>query len=390
MTERLYYTDPYLRRFEAQVVGSEGNRVYLDRTAFYPTSGGQPHDLGVLGSVAVEEIIDEDDRIAHVLAGPAPSGTVQCEIDWARRFEHMQQHSGQHLLSAVLVELCDIHTLSFHLGSDTSTIDIDAPVLDPDRLHRVEERANEIVFENRPVTITFASSSSDLGLRKPSERQGELRIVSIDRLDRSACGGTHVRSTAEIGPIMIRKLDKIRGNARIEFLCGMRAIRRARADYEALSQVARLYSAALDDTPDVAGAQQQRLLDLEKAYKKLSTEAAVREGKDLYASTQPGPDGIRRAIREGRIDDELRAIAQAFTAAEKAVFVAISNDPPSVLVAASRDAGIHAGNLVKSAVSANGGRGGGSPLLGQGSVPSLEALNGVRQAFTAPLQPARS
>jgi alanyl-tRNA synthetase len=337
VTERLYYTDPYLRRFEAQVVGAEGNKIYLDRTAFYPASGGQPHDLGLLGGVAVAEVVDEDDRIAHILAGPASEGAVQCEIDWGRRFDHMQQHSGQHLLSAVLVELFGIRTLSFHLGSDSSTIDVDAVTLDADRLSRIEERANEIVFENRPVTIAFASSSADLQLRKPSERDGELRIVSIDGLDRSACGGTHVRSTAEIGPIVIRKLDKIRGNVRIEFLCGGRAVRRARADFQALLKVARLFSAALDDTPDVVSAQQQRLFEVEKAYKKLSTEAAEREGRDLYAATGAGMDGIRRVIRDGAIDDRVRIMAQVFTAAERAVFIAFSDDPPAVLMAASKE-----------------------------------------------------
>lgn len=378
MTERLYYTDPYLRRFEAQVVDSEGNRIYLDRTAFYPASGGQPYDLGLLGGVAVAGIVDEGARIAHILTGPVSENAVLGEIDWTRRFDHMQQHSGQHLLSAVLVELYGIQTLSFHLGSESSTIDVETSALDADRRNAIDDRANEIVFENRPVTIAFASGSGDLGLRKPSEREGELRIVSIDGLDRSACGGTHVRSTSEIGPIQIRKLDKIRGSVRIEFLCGVRAIRRARADYQALLKVAQLFSAALDETPDVVARQQQRLVDLEKSYKKLSTEAAEREGHDLYASTEAGVDGLRKAIRNGRIDDEMRVAAQAFTTGKRAVFLVFSNDPPSVLMAASKDAGIHAGSLVNAAVTANGGRGGGSPTLGQGSVPSPEALDRIR------------
>lgn len=378
MTERLYYTDPYLRRFEAQVVGSDGARIYLDRTAFYPAAGGQPHDLGRIGGADVQEVIDEDHRIAHVLAGPVRGTSVQCEIDWTRRFDHMQQHSGQHLLSAVLVELYGIQTVSFHLGAETSTIDVDAPSIDAGRLARAEDRANEIVFENRRVDITFATGSADLGLRKASGREGELRIVSIDRLDRSACGGTHVRSTAEIGPVAIRKLDKIRGNLRIEFICGMRAVRRARADYQALSKAARVYSSALDETPDVVAAQNRNLLDLEKAYRKLSADAAAREGRELYAATAAGADGTRRVVRDGPIDDDLRTAAQAFVTGEKAVFIAISSDPPSVLVAASKDSGVHAGNVVKAAVTANGGRGGGSPTLGQGSVPSAEALANVR------------
>ncbi len=383
-TDRLYYRDPYLRRFTAQVTGSDGNRVYLDRSAFYPTSGGQPFDVGAIGGTPVVDVIDEEARIAHVLSGPIPSGTVEAEIDWTRRFDHMQQHTGQHLLSAVLVELFGVQTVSFHLGTDSSTIDVDAPSLDTAKLDRAAERANEIVFENRPVSISFASSGDDLGLRKASDREGELRIISIDGLDRSACGGTHVLSTAEIGPVAIRKLDKIRGNVRIEFLCGQRAIRRARADFAALSAVARLFSSPLDDAPALAAAQAQRIEEIEKAHRKLSVEAAVREGRDLYQATEPASDGTRRAIRFNAITDATRALAQGFTASPRAVFIAISENPPSVLVAASKDSGVHAGELVKSAVTANGGRGGGSPVLGQGSVPDVVSLERVKQRLSNP------
>ncbi len=380
-TERLYYTDAYLRAFDAQVVAFGNGKLYLDRTAFYPASGGQPSDLGTIGTLPVSDVIDEGDRIAHAVTGDAEasvSGTVRCEIDWTRRFDHMQQHSGQHLLSAVLAQLFNIQTVSFHLGSDSSTIDVAAGSLDSAQLRKTENRANEIVFENRPIAVTFAASSADLGLRKPSEREGELRIVSISDLDRSACGGTHVRSTAEIGPVAIRKLDKIRGNVRIEFLCGLRAIGRAAADFDALSKVSRLLSAAPDEVPGLIESQTSRLIELEKAYRKLAAEAAQRQGRDLYESTAPGPDGLRRLLRKSRIDDELRALAQGFTSGPKSVLIAICDDPPSLLVAASKDAGIHAGDLVKKAVSANGGRGGGSPVLGQGSVQDRDALDRVQ------------
>jgi alanyl-tRNA synthetase len=378
-TERLYYADCYLRQFEAQVAVCEGRRVCLDRTAFYPTSGGQPHDLGTIGGVAVEDVVDEESRIVHVLSGPAPSGPVHCEIDWPRRFDHMQQHTGQHLLSAVLQELYGIATISFHLGAEVSTIDVAAASLDADRLSRAAERANETVFENRPVTVAFAPQAADLELRKPSERAGELRIVSIAGLDRSACGGTHVRSTAEIGPVLIRKLDRIRGNVRIEFLCGLRAIRRARLDYEVLHRVARVFSAAIDEAPALAKAASDRLQDLEKAQRRQAIEAAEREGRQLWAATAPTAGGLRRLVRTGPIDDGLRTLAQSFCAGGRAVLVAISSDPPAVLVAASGDSGIHAGQLVKSAVTAHGGRGGGSAVLGQGSVPSPAALERVRE-----------
>src|SRR5271170_4402935 len=220
MTERLYYTDCYLHEFQARVLetADDGRRVYLDRTAFYPTSGGQPFDTGTLGGVDVLEVVDEEDRIGHVLESPlspsTPGAEIDGRIDWTRRWDHMQQHTGQHLLSAVLIELFDITTVSFHMSADSSTIDISSATLDSKQAEKVEERCTEIIAEARPIRITYEDSSADLGLRKASARTGTLRIVSIDALDKSGCGGTHVRNTAELGPILIRKIDKVRGNAR--------------------------------------------------------------------------------------------------------------------------------------------------------------------------------
>lgn len=379
MTERLYYNDCYLQEFRGQVVGAsdDGKRVYLDRTAFYPTSGGQPFDLGTLGGVAVREVVDEDDRIAHVLDAPLTAQDVGGQVDWGRRFDHMQQHTGQHLLSAVLIELFDIPTLSFHMGAVTSTIDVGATSLEAKRIERVEERCAAIIAEARPVTITYEDSSADLALRKASARTGTLRIISIEGLDRSACGGTHVRSTAEIGPLLIRKLEKIRGNVRIEFVCGLRAIRQARQDFGTLSEISRLVSVPLDETPGLVAAQIDKAKTLEKSCQRLAAELAQREGRELYAATVPDAAGVRRATQRGPIDDAMRARAQAFVSGAKAVFLAVCENPPSVLLAASADSGVHAGDRVKAAVTAAGGRGGGNPGLAQGSVPSAAALESV-------------
>jgi alanyl-tRNA synthetase len=387
VTERIYYDQCYLTEFRARIVDSSHDRlrVYLDRTAFYPTSGGQPFDTGKLAGVDVVEVVDEDDRIAHLMAGPLSDGDVDGAIDWQRRFDHMQQHTGQHLLSAVLVDLFGAQTVSFHLGAESCTIDV-ARLLEPGQIREAERRANQIVFENRPVTIGYQHSSEDLGLRKPTEREGVVRIISIQDLDRTACGGTHVRATGEIGPILIRKLDRIRGNQRIEFLCGMRAIKRARADYEALSNVARAFSAPLDDSPSLVAAQLEKLQDLEKAHRRLAVELAQSRGRELYSATAPGPSGVRRSFRRvAALPDDIRAEAQSFTAAEKAIFLAIAEDPPSVLLAASPDSGVHAGEILKNALAQAGGRGGGSATMAQGSVPSKESLNQVAQALAAPL-----
>ena len=373
MTERLYYQDCYLREFRARVVEATGNRVYLDRTAFYPTSGGQPFDLGSLGGVAVREVIDEEDRIAHVMESPV-SGDVQGILDWPRRYDHMQQHTGQHLLSAVLEELFAIRTVSFHLGAEVSTIDVDAPLLAPEQLERVEDRCAEVIAEARPVQITFEDASESLELRKASTRSGTLRIVNIDKLDRSACGGTHVRTTAEISLILTGKLEKIRGITRLEFACGTRALRRARSDYRLLAAIGRALSVPPEQTPELLAGLVEKNKALEKASQRLATELAGREGKEMYLAAEPGADGIRRLIQRGPIDDAMRVRAQAFVTGGKAMFLVICDQPPSLLLAASPDSGVHAGDRIKAAVTVSQGRGGGNAQLGQGSVPDALAL----------------
>jgi alanyl-tRNA synthetase len=381
MTERLYYTDSYLRGFSARVTGhaDEGRTVYLDRTAFYPTSGGQPFDTGSIAGVAVLDVVDEDERIAHKLAGVVDAEAVECAVDWGRRFDHMQQHTGQHLLSAVFEELFHLKTVSFHLGPESATIDIEGGAVEPRTILEGERRANEVVFENRPVTVEFQDAAEAQGLRKPSGRDGTLRIISIDGLDRSACGGTHVRSTGEIGPVLIRKLDKIRQTVRVEFLCGGRAVRRARADYEALSKAAQLFSSPLDDVPAMLAAQIEAARAAEKIHRKLELDLAAYRGNELYRNTAPGGDGFRRVTQRsarGNLE-ELRAVAQNFTAQPKAVFISTLEDPPSVLFAVSEDSGIDAGKALKAALTEAGGRGGGNARIAQGSVPDAGLLERV-------------
>jgi len=388
MTDRLYYRDSYLTEFRARVVdvSPDQQRIYLDRTAFYPTSGGQPFDTGQLGSLDVVEVIDEGDRIAHILSAPLERGEVDGRIDLPRRFDHMQQHTGQHLLSAVLLEMFDAATVSFHMGAEACTIDI-ARALEAEQLRQAERRANRIVFENRPVSVSFQDSSQELGLRKPTEREGEVRIISIQDLDRSACGGTHVRATGEIGPILLRKLDRIRGHQRIEFLCGGRAVARARADFEALSQIARVFSAPLDETPALVEAQRDKLQEADRTRRRLATELAQASGRALYAETPAGSDGIRRLLRPMEsLSEEARAEAQSFTASGPAVFLAPVENPPSILLAASQGSAVHAGDLLKALLTAAGGRGGGNASLAQGSLPSKEALDQLVRSLASQLK----
>ena len=381
VSERLYYTDSYLREFRARVTdrSGDGHRIYLDRTAFYPASGGQPHDTGSIAGVPLVDVEDEEERIAHVVAAAVDADEVECRIDWARRFDHMQQHSGQHLLSAVFVERFGMGTVSFHLGQESSTIDLETATLDPARALEAERRANDAVFENRPLTVSFEDAAETRDLRKPSERAGTLRVVTIDGLDRSACGGTHVARTGEIGPILLRKLERIRNTMRVEFLCGGRAVSRARADFDALSRVAQMVSGSLDESPALVAAQFEAARNGEKLRRKLEADLAHYQGLTMYTTTAPDEDGMRLVtlhLPAGNLED-LRAVAQSFTAQPKAVYVAALDSPPALLLAVSADSGVDAGKLLKAALTEAGGRGGGNQRIAQGSLPSRAALEQV-------------
>jgi len=298
----------------------------------------------------------------------------------------MQQHSGQHLLSAVFAERFGIATVSFHLGQESSTIDLDTATQEPARVLEAERRVNEAVCENRPLAVSFEDAAATPDLRKPSERAGTLRIVSIEGLDRSACGGTHVARTGEIGPILIRKLEKVRTTVRVEFLCGGRAVRRARADFDALARVAQMFSGALDEVPGLVAAQLEAARQNDKLRRKLEADLAQYQGRDLYAATAPDGDGVRRAVRRlpsGNLEN-LRTLAQSFTAQAKAVFVAALDESPAVLLAVSADSGVDAGNLLKAVLAQAGGRGGGNPRMAQGSLPSRDALEQVLDQIKKP------
>ncbi|MDQ3995788.1 MAG: DHHA1 domain-containing protein [Gemmatimonadota bacterium] len=386
MTTRLYYTDSYLATFDARVVdrADEGRRIYLDRTAFYPTSGGQPFDVGTIGGRPVADVVDESDRVAHVLAQPLgeTAGTVSCAIDWRRRFDHMQQHTGQHLLSAVLAEMFGRQTVSVHFGAEASSLDLDVETISRDDVAAAEERANEVVVENRPVTVSFEEAGLADDLRKASAREGTLRVVTIDGIDRSACGGTHVRRTGEIGPIFVRRIDRVKKQVRLEFVCGLRAVRRARADLDILLRLAQSLSAALDDVPAIVESQAERLRAADAQRRRLDTELAAHRARALYDATTADALGLRRTIqrRESGSLEELRVLAQAYGVLPRAVFVGSVDDPPAVLLAASDDSGLDAGRTLKAALASVGGRGGGSPRMAQGSVPTPDLVAKVIEA----------
>jgi alanyl-tRNA synthetase len=385
MTERLYYRDAYLTSFSGKVAAVDGTRVHLDRTAFYPTSGGQLFDTGKLGDARIVDVIDDETGIIHVLeAAPAFSqgADVTGVIDWKRRFDHMQQHTGQHLLSALFEDMAGAKTASVHFGDESSTIDIDLEGLSRDKAAKIETRANAVVAENRAVTVSFEDAASAQGLRKASDRSGELRIVSIADLDRSACGGTHVRATGEIGAVLIRKLEKYKKMTRVEFLCGMRAVSRARGDYEVLSGLAASLSAGMDELPKLVASQKDSIQALESEKKKLTEGLAGFRARELAESTVADAAGIRRIMYRGTSLDELRALAHSMAALPKTVFVGTADSPPTIVYAASADSGVNAGADLKAALTANGGKGGGNSTIAQGTVPSADALAALANSLS--------
>src|ERR1700735_3993774 len=267
LTERIYYHDSFLREFDANVVSCEreGQRwkVILDRTAFYPTPGGQPHDSGTLGDIEVLEVVDAVPDVAvpsvvapdpgaarevvHYTSVEVPAGPVHGKIDWDRRLDHMQQHTAQHLLSAAFIELFGFQTKSFHLGRLTSTIDLEAPAILPRHLEEAEQRTNQIIFEDREVVVRFGTAQelAEAGIRKKVEREGLLRAIDVEGFDRQPCGGTHLARTGQAGLVLIRKLERRRDSWRIEYVAGNRALAAARSDFSILTQAASAVTCAL-------------------------------------------------------------------------------------------------------------------------------------------------
>ena len=387
MTDRIYYTDAYCRDFVATVlaVGDDKRHIYLDRSAFYPTSGGQPHDVGLLDAVPVIDVVDEAHGVLHLLGADATflvGDTVTGRVHWARRIDFMQQHTGQHLLSAMFADEYGWQTTSVHFGDDASSLDLTAPAIAPDIVRIAEQRANELAMDNRDVLVTFEHGHQALGLRKPSDRDGELRVVSIAELDRSACGGTHVRRTGEIGSIHLRGAERAKGGMRVEFLCGQRAVRRARQDAAHLSAAARVLTAAPDDVPALVTQLHERVGVLERERKRLIGEVAQHDARARWEHALADATGVRRFHMQatGSVREH-EPLAQALSTLGPCVVLVTSAAPAGVVLAVGDGAGVDAGQLLRTVLATVGGRGGGSPKLAQGTVPDGARLAEVVSAL---------
>lgn len=371
MTERLYYTDPALARFDATVTHVDvvdGRQVIrLDRTAFYPTSGGQPFDVGTLGAARVVDVIDEEGGdVRHVIDGELAAGaTVEGRIDWPRRFDHMQQHTGQHVLSAAFETLLQARTESFHLGADYATIDL-ARELKPQDIARAEDDANRIVWEDRPVQVRFvdAAEAASLKLRKPPTRAGTLRLIEVEDYDLSACGGTHVARAGAIGVIAVTGWERFKGGLRVGFVCGGRALRAHRRLRDLTADSARLLSTTEDELPAGVERLQLEAKALRRHIKDLQSTLSGHEADRLAASAH---GGVVVATLDGWDQNGLKGIATAIAARPGLVAALLGGPAPfAVVIARSADRQTDAGAVLKQLAAQFGGKGGGRPELAQG------------------------
>jgi alanyl-tRNA synthetase len=392
MTDRLYYHDSFLYDFDAEVsevVESPRPALVLDRTAFYPTSGGQIFDTGTITAadtkLKVTEVADaENGRVVHYLEAPVkdlkPGTRVRGQIDTTRRRDHMQQHSGQHVLSAAFVRLYNLPTVSFHMADDYCSIDLDAPALTKEQIESAERLANEIVLENRAVDIRFVTreEAGKLGLRKlPPAEHDELRLIDIRDFDLCACGGTHVAQTGQIASVLLRKVEKVRQGYRIEFVAGQRAVATARRDFTTLTETAALFSAHIYNVPLQARKSLDEIKSLRKQREQSQEELAAAQAAALLAETSEA-NGRKLVVRTFA-DRELafiKLLAQKLTrlAPNAIALLATTSPQPSLVFAQSPSQPHDMGALLKETMSKLGGRGGGSKDMAQGGAPTPEGL----------------
>ena len=406
MTTRLYYHDSFLYDFDAEVrevIDSPRPALTLDRTAFYPTSGGQIFDTGTIdagdGKLRVTEVADADDgRVVHYFEAEdstrhsfQPGTRVRGQIDATRRRDHMQQHSGQHVLSAAFLRLYNMPTVSFHMADDYCSIDLDTPTLTKPQIESAERLANEIILENRAVDIRFVTrdEAGKLGLRKlpPTERD-ELRLIDIRDFDLTACGGTHVAQTGQIASILLRKVERVRQGWRVEFVAGQRAVATARRDFTTLTETAALFSAHIYDVPQQARKSLDEIRSLRKQYEQSQEELAAAQAATLLAETTETAG--RRIVARTLADRDLiflKLLAQKLTrlSPNTVALLATTSSQPSLVFAQSAGQPFDMGALMRETMAKLGGRGGGSKDLAQGGIPSADGIDAVLKGTAANL-----
>jgi alanyl-tRNA synthetase len=383
-TERLYYSDSHLIEFDARVVDlsdrvSGWTAVVLDRTAFYPTGGGQPSDTGTLnGSRVVECIDDGDNGVLHVVQGAAPSrgAVVHGRVDWWRRLDHMQQHTGQHILSQSFVTLFDAPTRSFRVLEASCEIDVDLSNPTTEIIERAVELANNVIWEDRTITISNVTSdeAAELPLRKEPARDGDLRLIEIEGFDLTPCGGTHAYRTGEVGMMAVRSWERAKGLTRIEFVAGTRALADYRKANRSAREVAALFSTGRDDAPKYAAQMVEEHKELNRRVRALEEIAAEVEAEKLLASAQ---DGVVVHVVDGRDAESLKKLAHALITKPQTIALLASRDRDTarLVFARSADASGDMSLLMREACVLLDGRGGGRPDMAQGGGKDIANLD---------------
>jgi alanyl-tRNA synthetase len=375
-TERLFDEDAYLRQFEAQVVerrGIQGKQgVILDRTLFYPTSGGQPHDEGVLDSMRVIDVYEDGETIVHVLEGMIGDvDRIRGEIDWSRRFDHMQQHTGQHILSQAFVRSVGAETVGFHLGIESSTIDLDVAILSPDDFIKTESMANGIVFENREVIIRQVPSDKlhTVPLRKRPREEGRIRVVEVEEFDWSACCGTHVRRTGDVGLLKIVRWERYKGGTRVTFLCGWRALEDYEKKTDILKEVCRVMTVGQEDVLTTLFRWKEEKHEAIKKVRSMLDVVLESEAKNLVDKAElVGPYKMVLVLFENRDSEEVQNLVKKLSKADGVVaLVGLKSGRGYLYLGRSPSVEIDARSLVMEACREMDGKGGGSPIMAQGS-----------------------
>jgi alanyl-tRNA synthetase len=387
MTQRLYYDTPYLTTFDARVTRLrefDGQpAVALDRTAFYPTGGGQPHDTGALDGVAVLDVRSEGETIWHLLAATLPVGAaVHGQIDWPRRWDHMQNHSGQHILSQAFIETAGALTVAWHLSENSLTIDLDQTGLSDTQLVNVEQMANQVVQQNLPITdrIVAEQDLPALNLRKQPDVDGPLRIVEIGDFDRVACGGLHVSSSAQVGMVKILRAERRGPETRIHFACGQRALDDYSRKHQMVRSLAGRFTCGEEELPQAVERLQAQADAHFKALRAAQSELVAAEAARLLAVA--GPTRMVSAAYPGWDGEQVKQLAQALRS-QPGLTIALAGGANQVLAARSADMAFDAGQALRSALDAVGGRGGGRPDFAQGAAPTWEAACQALSAIAA-------
>ncbi len=388
MTDRPYYDDAYTTDFEATVLETfthEGHpAVRLDRSFFYPTSGGQPHDLGTLDGVAVTNVtVGSRGEVIHTLAEPLSKAMrVLGKIDWPRRYDHMQQHAGQHLLSQLFYQTLGLETVSVHFGDSLNTLDLEGESLTANDLHAIEEKANALIWHNRPIRAYWVTDADlpRIPLRRPPKVSGAIRIVEIDSFDWSACGGTHVRQTSEIGLLSLVRVEKMRRQSRVYFVCGGRALRDYQQRRAVLATTAALVDAAFEDVPGLVEKLQAHNKELDRTLRALQAELLTHRATALLAAARfVGGVRLIAQVQHDLDASALKGLAQTLQAQPRVVALLCceSGDKGTAIFARSEGLDLNMGQLLREVLREVGGSGGGRPDFAQGGGMAAQTLDDV-------------